>query len=263
LENIMSKPPSNPQTNLQRWLLEHTNVGVKAVAVLVATLALLAALPVAAQVSAPTKPQGALVPKPSEASPALVKPEPWRLDTVEPTATTFAPLVGDVESLEVSRYMGKWYQIALIPNRFQKQCVSHTEANYRLLPTGDVQVTNRCRNASGVMEEAVGEARPHKAGDATVAARVVGGVLSPARLQVRFAPSWLGWLPWVGDKIWGSYWVIQLASDYRYVVVADPSREFLWVLARETKLSPQDRTNIELRLRAQGFEPGKLVFERH
>jgi apolipoprotein D and lipocalin family protein len=166
------------------------------------------------------------------------------------TATAHA----DVPSIDVQRYMGTWYQIALYPNRFQKQCVANTAATYRLLPDNRVEVRNRCTTNSG-SEEALGQARL----DASSNAQISNGQLSPPHLQVRFAPAWLSWL----DAVWGKYQVIQLAPDYRYAVVSEPTREFLWVLARDTKLSDADLKAIESRLIQQGHDPKKLVFEKH
>jgi apolipoprotein D and lipocalin family protein len=59
--------------------------------------------------------------------------------------------------------------------------------------------------------------------------------------------------------VWGDYWVIGLADDYRYAVVGEPSREYLWILARTTRLSPQDRSAIDNLLRASGYDPARLV----
>ena len=72
---------------------------------------------------------------------------------------------------------------------------------------------------------------------------------------MRFAPSWLSWLP----LVWGDYWVIGLAPDYRYAVVGEPSRQYLWILARDTRLSQDDRTAIDTLLGAAGYEPQRLV----
>jgi apolipoprotein D and lipocalin family protein len=41
-----------------------------------------------------------------------------------------APPVTTVESVDLQRYAGLWYEIARIPNRFQKQCVRGTTAEY-------------------------------------------------------------------------------------------------------------------------------------
>eukprot|EP01030_Chromulinospumella_sphaerica_P021407 gene21407-21346_t len=102
-------------------------------------------------------------------------------DTAQPLQT--------IQSLDVPRYMGTWFEIAKYPNRFQKQCVRNTSAEYSLQKDGTVKVLNRCQLASGDMEEAQGQARQ------------LGGVKSP-KLEVRFAPAWLSWLP----MVWGKYW---------------------------------------------------------
>jgi apolipoprotein D and lipocalin family protein len=158
-----------------------------------------------------------------------------------------------VPSIELARYQGVWHQVALYPNRFQKMCASNTRATYALEQGGTVSVTNQCRSPEGKEVQAVGQARP------AAAAQITNGLITPPQLQVRFAPAWLSWLPFV----WGNYWVIQLAPDYRYAVVGEPSREFLWVLARETQLSATDWSSIESRLKEQGYDPTKLVREKH
>lgn len=156
-----------------------------------------------------------------------------------------APLAS-LPSLTVAPYMGRWYQVALYPNTFQKQCVSDTTADYQQRPDGRVTVLNRCRDASGRIDEAQGLARP--------VGGLADGELKPAQLQVSFLPSWLRWAP-VG---WGDYWVIQLASDYRYAVVSEPSRRYLWVLSRTPALAPDDDRLIRQTLQAQGFDLGRL-----
>lgn len=162
-----------------------------------------------------------------------------------------APLES-LPALEVPPYMGTWYQVALIPNFFQRQCISDTTATYRQLPGGAVEVKNRCRAADGHMEEAFGQARP--------TGTLSGTTLAPARLEVSFLPAWLRWLP-VG---WGRYWVIQLADDGRYAVISEPTREYLWILARQPRLSSADEAAIRSRLAQQGFaDLSKLQMHRH
>jgi apolipoprotein D and lipocalin family protein len=145
-------------------------------------------------------------------------------------------------SLNVPAYMGTWYQVAWFPNRFQKQCISDTSATYRQLPDGRVEVNNRCRVEGGGFESVLGVARP---ADAVLR----GNQLEPAQLEVSFLPTWLRWLP-----IWGNYWVLELAADGRYAVVSEPTREYLWVLARTPSLAAADETAIRSRLVQGGFD---------
>jgi apolipoprotein D and lipocalin family protein len=154
------------------------------------------------------------------------------VSAAEPLAT-----VGDVD---LARYAGQWHEVARYPNRFQQQCVGDTTATYGLRDDGKVSVVNRCRTRDG-HDEVSGVAR-----------RVDGRT---DRLQVSFLPAALRWLP-IG---WGDYWVIELAPDYRYAVVGEPSRQYLWVLSRTPTLSPEDRRAIEARLPAHGYDAARLV----
>jgi apolipoprotein D and lipocalin family protein len=144
-------------------------------------------------------------------------------------------------TLDVPRYMGTWYEIAKYPNWFQKKCVANTSAQYSLLPNGSVQVVNRCRKENGEFDQAIGEARQ------------IGAATSP-KLQVRFAPAWLSWLP----QVWGNYWVIDLNETYQLVAVSEPTREYLWVLSRTPEVSAEAYDALLLRLKAQGLSLERL-----
>ena len=156
-----------------------------------------------------------------------------------------SPLV-TIPQLDLSRYVGTWYEIAKFPNRFQRMCVSSTQADYRALPSGQIEVVNRCVNDRGESVQAVGRAR--QIGDAT----------SP-KLQVRFAPAWLSFLP----SVWGNYWVIDLDPDYQLVAVSEPSREFLWILSRSPEVDPAMYAALLTRLQAMGLDIQRLETTRH
>jgi apolipoprotein D and lipocalin family protein len=57
------------------------------------------------------------------------------------------PVLPVVQSLDLERYLGKWYEIARYPNSFQKGCVA-TTANYSMLEDGEIRVLNECRQGS-------------------------------------------------------------------------------------------------------------------
>ncbi len=158
-----------------------------------------------------------------------------------PTPTGRPPLTA-IAHLDLARYMGPWSEIARYPNRFQKQCTGPAVATYSLLPEGTVRMVNRCPQADGKVDEAIGEAR-----------RI--GPAGSAQLQVRFAPAWLSWLP----LVWGNYWVVELDEAYQLAVVSEPTREYLWVLSREPRLSASAWTALTARLQAMGFEPARLL----
>lgn len=140
-----------------------------------------------------------------------------------------------VAAVDLNRYSGDWYEIALLPNRFQSMCVADTQAQYH--QDGDViRVKNRCRTADGAIEEANG------------IAKVVSGS-NNAKLRVSF------FRPFYGD-----YWILALDPEYRWVLIGEPKRKYGWVLARTPNL---DDTTLQLALdkaAALGFE--RAAFQR-
>lgn len=147
-----------------------------------------------------------------------------------------------VDSFDIERYLGLWYEIARLPNRFQSRCARDVTARYQLMDSGQVLVTNRCRSDDGQWIEAQGRARADSSDG------------RPAALEVRFAPRWLAWLP----LVWGEYRVIALDEDYQRAVVGSDDREFLWILARHPRLAEAELEQLIEQAARQGFEIGRL-----
>ncbi len=148
-----------------------------------------------------------------------------------------------VDSVDLNRYEGKWFEIARYPNRFQKKCVGDTTATYTVRKKNVVEVLNECRKEDGKTDRAKGKAK-------------VVDKETNAKLKVRFAPSWLSFLPFV----WGDYWIIDLEEEnYSYAVVGDPSRKYLWILSRSPELDEVTYSKITEKVRNKGFDPDKLV----
>jgi apolipoprotein D and lipocalin family protein len=148
-----------------------------------------------------------------------------------------------VPSVDLERYAGTWYEIARLPNRFQKKCAGDVAATYTVRSDGGLDVLNRCRKADGQLTEAKGRAR-------------VADKRGPnSKLKVRFAPAFLSLLPFV----WGDYQVIDLAPDYTYALVGEPGREYLWVLARTPRLDEEVYARALSRATAEGFDVSRLI----
>lgn len=156
------------------------------------------------------------------------------------------PAPATIAALDVPRYMGKWYEIAKFPNRFQRDCVSNTSATYSVLPDGNVKVVNRCRQADGSDKSAEGLARQ------------VGGATSP-KLEVRFAPAFLSFIP----LVWGDYWVIDLDPNYQLAAVSDRKGEYLWILSRTPTVEKARYDALVGRIAAQGLDVAKLEVTPH
>ena len=142
-----------------------------------------------------------------------------------------------VKEFDVNRYCGKWYEIARLPNWFEKG-MEQVTAHYSLRKDGMVNVVNtgikngKKRSISGV-------------------ARLVG---EPTEGELEVSFQW---------PFWGSYRIIQLDRDYTIAVVCGNSWDYLWILARSPEISLADLNKILEFLRQRGFDTAKLEFPRH
>jgi apolipoprotein D and lipocalin family protein len=145
------------------------------------------------------------------------------------------PDLQTVEKVDLQRYMGKWYEIASFPQRFQKGCHC-TTAVYELTDKNYVRVINTCRRDSptGKVTQAKGKAF------------IVEGS-NNSKLKVQF------FWPFKGN-----YWIIDLAEDYSYAVVGDPSRNYLWILSRTPQMDPALYQDILSRAGEKGFDINRL-----
>lgn len=146
-----------------------------------------------------------------------------------------------VPSVDLKQYSGKWFEIAKYPNKFQKQCVGNTTATYTIKSNNKIEVLNQCVKKDGTVDDAKGEAK-------------IVDKNTNAKLEVRFAPAFLSFLP----AVWGDYWIVDLDQNYRYAAIGDPKREYFWILSREAKMDDATYQNILRRAEQMGFNPGKV-----
>lgn len=148
-----------------------------------------------------------------------------------------------VDSVDLTRYAGRWYEAARLPNKFQHQCTGDIVVHFALRADGRIDVVNQCRTAGNKVESARGIAR--KAADGK----------SNARLEVRFAPAILSFL----SSVWGDYWIIGLGPDYTWAVVGTPSREHLWILSRTPAMSASSYDRAIEIAKGNGFDVTRLI----
>jgi lipocalin len=138
------------------------------------------------------------------------------------------PTVSDVN---IEKYSGKWYEIAKLPNRFEKgmDCVS---ATYTIKENGKIKVENRGR----VLKDTP------RYKDITGTAWVPDAQF-PGRLKVRF------FWPFSGD-----YYIMELDDNYEYALVGSPTRNFLWVLSRTKTMDQEVYDQLMEIAQQQGFD---------
>jgi len=138
-----------------------------------------------------------------------------------------------VPHVQLDNYLGKWYEIARLPAKFQEGC-SETTATYTLTKDGAVSVLNECKK-----EDKVKRAR----GKAKVVDKATG-----AKLKVTF------FWPFYGD-----YWIIKLGDNYEYSVVGTPDRKYLWVLCRTPQMDSKVYSEIVDFAKSKGFDTERLI----
>lgn len=144
-----------------------------------------------------------------------------------------------VDAVDLSRYAGRWYEIARLPNRFEKKCADSVTATYTLRSDGKVDVVNRCRKANGEYTTAKGKAK-------------VVDKKSNAKLKVTF------FWPFYGD-----YWILDLGPDYEYAVVGAPNRDYLWILSRTPQIDEQLYQRLLEKMASRGFAAERMIRTSH
>jgi len=145
------------------------------------------------------------------------------------------PPLPTVEQVDLQKYLGSWYEIARFEHHFQKGCKNVT-ATYELQDDDKIKVINRC----AMIED-------DEKKEATAVAYTADETNS--KLKVSF------FRPFYGD-----YYIVDLADDYSYAVVATPSREFLWILSRTKTIDEATKNNILNKLLNIGFDVEKFIW---
>jgi len=150
-----------------------------------------------------------------------------------------------VTSVDLSRYAGKWYEVARLPMWGQRDCLQST-AEYNLLESGEISVRNACVTANG-KENSI-------EGVATIVDRTHHAKLNvvfnqwAAKLVALFTSS---------DE--GNYWILRVDPEYRHAVVGTPDREYLWILARTPSLSESTYQELVAFSQRLGFTTENLI----
>ena len=148
-----------------------------------------------------------------------------------------------VDFVDPEKYQGKYYEIALIPYFFEKQCAKNGFAEYTLLPDKKGTVFKdyfQCEKNNGKLDQKEGRVR-------------VVNEETNAVLSVTFVKS-LMWHYWFGDN----YWIIDRGPNYEYTVVGNPSLKYGWILAREPQMSKETLTSIRTVLEDNGYDACQL-----
>jgi apolipoprotein D and lipocalin family protein len=142
-----------------------------------------------------------------------------------------------VPHVELEKYLGKWYEIARLPAKFQEGC-NETTATYTLLGKGKISVLNECKK-KGKIKLAKGKAK-------------VVDKTTNAKLKVTF------FWPFYGD-----HWILKLGDNYEYSVVGTPDRKYLWILSRKPEMDNALLSELTQFAKSKRFNVERLIGTSH
>ncbi|MGB6222021.1 lipocalin family protein [Haloferula sp.] len=144
--------------------------------------------------------------------------------------------------VDLSRYTGRWHEIARLPMPFQKDDEAAI-AEYGANPDGTLSVHNIAIRPDGSQHDIRGKAT----------------VLNPpknTKLAVRFS-TWFG--PLIPVPKEGNYWVLHVDDSYQEAIVGTPDRKYLWILSRTPTIPELRYTSLVDKAEASGFDVSRLI----
>jgi apolipoprotein D and lipocalin family protein len=144
-----------------------------------------------------------------------------------------------VKPFDREKYLGKWYEIARLDFRFEKN-LSNVTATYSLRDNGLISVDNKGYDErKGIWKESIGKAK-------------VAGASDEARLKVSFF-----------GPFYAPYNVIAVDDNYQYALVAGKNLNYLWVLSRTPTIPVVIKKKYLKQAQSLGYNVHKLVWTKH
>jgi apolipoprotein D and lipocalin family protein len=144
------------------------------------------------------------------------------------------------DHVDLTRYQGRWFEIARLPLIWENKCISDVTATYTPQPDGKIGVLNTCRKSDGKITHSKGTAKLASKND-----------ISNAKLKVTFF--------WPFS---GAYWILDLDPSYRWALVGNPSRKNLWILSRTPTLDHETIDMLLAKGAYLGFNTTKIIMTK-
>lgn len=140
-----------------------------------------------------------------------------------------------VDYVDLNRFAGDWYVIAVIPTPFEKDAVNGIE-NYSIHEDGTIRVRYTFRKGSPEGEEKVMYQK--------------GWVYNTeTNADWRVRPIWPLKLP---------YYILELDEDYNYTVIGTNNYKYLWIMAREPVMDETFYNELVRRMAERGYDTDKI-----
>lgn len=137
-----------------------------------------------------------------------------------------------VETLELNRYLGSWYEIARFDHWFERG-LEQTKALYTLREDGMIRVENTGIK-NGEVKQSIGKAKTTD---------------KPALLRISFF-----------GPFYGDYRILLIDENYQYALVGGSSDAYLWIFSRTPQLEEEKLAIIINEAQRRGYDTSKLIW---
>jgi len=152
--------------------------------------------------------------------------------------------VTSMKDFDLNRYLGRWYEIARLPMRFNPHCKTDIYSTYTLESDSKIKVDNQCIQTSGHTIHVVGTAVYDKN--------------MPSKFLVSFLPTWADWLSF--GKLRYSFSVID--TDYKTALTGGSDHQYLWILSRTPQIDPATYKAYVEEAQREGFDTSQLIVNK-
>jgi apolipoprotein D and lipocalin family protein len=154
------------------------------------------------------------------------------------TAASASPLAPEPRQwVDPDRFLGRWYEIARVPNTLQARCEGAT-SDWTKDRNGQYQVVQTCHVGS-------------PAGPPRVW-RGSGQMIAPGKIRIGFFAGF----------VHQDYWIIDRGEDYSWSILGTPNPRFVWLMSRQPVLNEAQKASLVARARALGYDTAKLEYDQ-
>ena len=141
------------------------------------------------------------------------------------------------KGIDPNRYLGRWYEIARVPNKLQDRCEGAT-SDWTRGSGGEYDVVQTCH-----IDSPRGPAKVW---------RGAGRLIAPAKIRIGF----------FGGLVQKDYWIVDRGDDYSWSIMGMPNARYVWLMSRRAVLSPAQKSALVARARALGYDTNSLVYDQ-
>ena len=142
--------------------------------------------------------------------------------------------------LDTNRFIGRWYEVARMPNKIQSDCVTSL-ADWSHDGASQFKVIQTCH-----VDTPSGPTKVWKA----------SGKITDTATNAKFRMSFFGGL------ISQDYWVLDRGDDYSWIILSTPNPKFLWIFSRHATIPAAQKAAVINRAKAMGYEVANLVYDQ-